>query len=558
FWMKRSTYEEQPVVRFQYQTLFLAATSTQGDFVAWSSFPHLNNMLGPNLRIPAVSVREEDKNQDGKLDLLIFNLELPLKPEEQVYSIQMLLTFSYQLFRMSTVVMQSLAYVQYSSSVPGAKLFISGDLRLQQRTPLPHRGLYNIYNVSVIDGSSPLASAYDLNNIIRSYQERNCKLSNALTTVLSYPMPVWTVGRAAGSPFQLNAEILYPMEPFIFCSRIDTQPDEQEKFPHQAPECVIHSHHAPLQCEPQHHDFPGDPAGSSGGAVLRVVFSQHPSVFYLMEPAWHVWTKLQKPSARVLRMAARDILRSVFQCDFSVMESYLPEDRKVSSLFMWSHSRALCSPPACPLTPRGQFSNQTQCIQSCDAQGLQGVEEACGTYSHVVLKGVRFFELESLYPLLLDPSLDLRIIHLVRDPRAVMRSREESAKAFVSDNAVVLEQRNVPAAEVQYQVMQEICRSHVRINERAVLKPPPFLKGRYKMVRYEDVVRNPEEEINDMYEFVGLEMTKQLAEWIYMVTHGTGKGSKGEAFKITSRNAADVSQAWRTTLPYNKVKRVQE
>lgn len=48
---------------------------------------------------------------------------------------------------MSTVVMQSLAYVQHSSPVPGAKLFISGDLRLQQRMPLPHRGLYNIYNV---------------------------------------------------------------------------------------------------------------------------------------------------------------------------------------------------------------------------------------------------------------------------------------------------------------------------------------------------------------------------------------------------------------------------
>lgn len=296
----------------------------------------------------------------------------------------------------------------------------------------------------------------------------------------------------------------------------------------------------------------------SGSSFLGQVFSQHPSVFYLMEPAWHVWTKLQKPGARALRMAARDILRSVFQCDFSVMEAYLPEDHKVSSLFMWSHSRALCSPPACPLTPRDQFSNQTQCLQSCDARGLQGVEDACGTYSHVVLKGVRFFELESLYPLLQDPSLDLRIIHLVRDPRAVMRSREASAKAFVSDNAIVLEQRNVPAAEVQYQVMQEICRSHVRINERAILKPPPFLKGRYKMVRYEDVVRNPHEEINDMYEFVGLDMTKQLGEWIYKVTHGTGKGSKAEAFKITSRNAADVSQAWRTTLPHNKVKRIQE
>ncbi|XP_026167279.1 carbohydrate sulfotransferase 6 [Mastacembelus armatus] len=296
----------------------------------------------------------------------------------------------------------------------------------------------------------------------------------------------------------------------------------------------------------------------SGSSFLGQVFSQHPSVFYLMEPAWHVWTKMQKPGARTLRMAVRDLLRSVFQCDFSVMEAYLPEHHNVSSLFMWSHSRALCSPPACPLTSRNEFSNQTLCFLKCDARGLRGVEEACSMYSHVVLKEVRFFELESLYPLLQDPSLNLRIIHLVRDPRAVVRSREESAKAFVSDNAVVLEQRNVPAGEVQFQVMQEICRSHVRINERAILKPPPFLKGRYKMVRYEDVARNPLGEVIDMYKFVGLEITKQLEEWIYMVTHGKGKGSRKEAFKITSRNAADISQAWRTMLPHNKVRRIQE
>lgn len=58
FWAKRSSYEEQPVVRFQYQTLLVAATSTRGDYVAWSTFPHLNKMLGSNLRIPAVSVRD--------------------------------------------------------------------------------------------------------------------------------------------------------------------------------------------------------------------------------------------------------------------------------------------------------------------------------------------------------------------------------------------------------------------------------------------------------------------------------------------------------------------
>ncbi|XP_062245029.1 carbohydrate sulfotransferase 6 [Platichthys flesus] len=296
----------------------------------------------------------------------------------------------------------------------------------------------------------------------------------------------------------------------------------------------------------------------SGSSFLGQVFSQHPSVFYLMEPSWHVWSKLQQSGARTLRMAVRDLFHSVFQCDFSVMEAYLPEQCNVSSLFMWSHSRALCSPPACPLTKRNEFSNQTQCFQTCGARGLQGAQDACGSYSHVVLKEVRFFELESLYPLLQDPNLDLRIIHLVRDPRAVVRSREASSAAFVRDNAIVLEQKNIPAAEVQYQVLQEICRSHVRINERATLKPPPFLKGRYKMVRYEDVARNPLEEIQALYDFTGLDMTEQLEEWIYRVTHGKRKVSKEDAFKITSRNAADISQAWRTVLPYSKVKRVQE
>nr|XP_020443321.1 carbohydrate sulfotransferase 6-like [Monopterus albus]XP_020443322.1 carbohydrate sulfotransferase 6-like [Monopterus albus]XP_020443323.1 carbohydrate sulfotransferase 6-like [Monopterus albus] len=295
----------------------------------------------------------------------------------------------------------------------------------------------------------------------------------------------------------------------------------------------------------------------SGSSFLGQVFSQHPSVFYLMEPAWHVWTTLHKPSARALQMAVRDMLRSIFQCDFSVMEAYLPDHYNASSLFMWSYSRALCSPPACPLTPHNQFSNQTLCYKTCDARGLQGVEKACGTYSHVVIKEVRLLELESLYPLLQDPSLDLRIIHLVRDPRAVIQSREEVSKSLAFDNAAVLEQRRVWAPEVQYQVMQEICRSHVRINERAVLKSPPFLKGRYKMVRYEDMARSPLEEIVAMYEFVGLEMTEQLEEWIYTVTHGQGKGTKKEAFDVTSRDAVTVSQAWRTILPYNKVRRIQ-
>ncbi|XP_018594751.1 carbohydrate sulfotransferase 6 [Scleropages formosus] len=296
----------------------------------------------------------------------------------------------------------------------------------------------------------------------------------------------------------------------------------------------------------------------SGSSFLGQVFSQHPDVFYLMEPAWHVWTTLQQPGARALRMAVRDLVRSVFQCDFSVFEAYTPEHRNVSNLFMWSHSRALCSPPACPLTPRRAFSNESECKRRCDTRGLQGAEDACRSYSHVVVKEVRFFDLVSLYPLLRDPAIDLRIIHLIRDPRAVVKSREQAVKALMRDNALVLEEGDAEVIDTQYRVMQEVCRSHVRIHETATLKPPDFLRGRYKMVRYEDLVLNPLDEIESMYSFAGLEMNMQLQEWIYRITHGKGKGTRKEAFKITSRNAKDVAQAWRTTLPHDKVQRIQE
>ncbi|CAL1592417.1 unnamed protein product [Knipowitschia caucasica] len=206
FWLKLSSYEEQPVVRFKYELMLMACTSAQGDYVGWSTYLHYNHLLGPRLRIPSVTVREQDQNQDGKLDVLQFEMQLPLRPEEQIYSLQLLLTFSYQLFRMSTVAMQSLVYVHSSSAVPGARLFLSGDLRLQQRAPLPHRGLHNVYNVSVIDSSSPFASDYEFGKILRKYQQRN------LTTVLASPLIVWTTGRGSSAPFELSAEIYYSTE----------------------------------------------------------------------------------------------------------------------------------------------------------------------------------------------------------------------------------------------------------------------------------------------------------------------------------------------------------
>ncbi|XP_072374072.1 transmembrane protein 231 isoform X1 [Scyliorhinus torazame] len=206
FWLKISTYEEQPNVRFQYQVLMIVGTSTSGDFLAWSTFANFNNLQGDNLRFPLVTAMEEDQNLDGKMDRLNFRLELPLQPSEQVYNVQFILTFSYKLFRMSTFMMQSMAYAYFSSSIPGSQFTVNGDLKLHQREPLRHKGVDTRYNVSIFNDGSPFASAYDVARVIASYQDRN------VTTTFSNQYPVWTAGRAADAPFVINAVIRYPVE----------------------------------------------------------------------------------------------------------------------------------------------------------------------------------------------------------------------------------------------------------------------------------------------------------------------------------------------------------
>ncbi|XP_020819326.1 transmembrane protein 231 isoform X1 [Phascolarctos cinereus] len=208
FWLKRSSYEEQPTVRYQHEVLFVAllGSSSSGEYLAWSTFPTFNRLQGDNLRVPVVSAREEDRNYDGKVDVLHFKLELPLKPTEHVLGVQLILTFSYQLTRMSRFVMQSMAFLQSSFPIPGAQVSVNGDLRLQQRQPLKYRGLDNRYNVSVINGTSIFASDYRFKKIVAAYHERN------VTTFLADPNPIWLVGRAAEAPFIVNAVIRYPVE----------------------------------------------------------------------------------------------------------------------------------------------------------------------------------------------------------------------------------------------------------------------------------------------------------------------------------------------------------
>ncbi|XP_037371981.1 carbohydrate sulfotransferase 4 [Talpa occidentalis] len=296
----------------------------------------------------------------------------------------------------------------------------------------------------------------------------------------------------------------------------------------------------------------------SGSSFVGQLFGQHPDVFYLMEPAWHVWMNFGHSSASTLHMAVRDLIRAVFLCDMSVFDAYMsPGPRLQSSLFQWEASRALCSPPACNVFQRDEIIPQTHCKLVCSKQPFEVVEKACRTYSHVVLKEVRVFNLQVLYPLLRDPSLNLHIVHLVRDPRAVFRSRERTTHELSIDSNIVMgpQGKKVSKEDQPYKVMQVICESQLEIY-KAMQALPKALRQRYLLMRYEDLVRDPLPQTARMYEFAGLKFLPRLQTWVHNITQGKGMGN--HPFHTNTRNARNVSQAWRWSLPHENVSRIQE
>ncbi|XP_030051217.1 carbohydrate sulfotransferase 6-like [Microcaecilia unicolor] len=290
----------------------------------------------------------------------------------------------------------------------------------------------------------------------------------------------------------------------------------------------------------------------SGSSFVGQLFNQNPEVFYMMEPFWHIWKKLANESPHLLQISARNLLRSLFLCDMAELKSYLPQNHFLSDIFMWPESRALCSPPACNAFQRTDIIDRQICFKDCHQVLFTKLEEACRTYSHIVVKAVRFLDLEVLYPLLRDPTLNMKIIHLVRDPRAIFSSRQYVG---LNDSNVIISKSKNSEPNISL-VMQEICKAQVKIYSAAKESSPPFPTDRYRLVRFEDLVKDPLAYLKQWYKAMGLIMSSKLESWVYNISHQTAPKIKG--LMPISGDSKRIAEHWRDKLSFQKVKEVQD
>ncbi|TKS74012.1 Carbohydrate sulfotransferase 1 [Collichthys lucidus] len=251
----------------------------------------------------------------------------------------------------------------------------------------------------------------------------------------------------------------------------------------------------------------------SGSSFVGQLFNQHPEVFYLFEPLYHVQLALLPRLAqsrnlaerRVMLGAARDLLRSLYHCHLNSLESYIrprPANHSTDKLFRRGASRSLCSPPVCeaPLGPEGQnlvLADEGECVRRCGPLNVSLAADACRTKRHAAIK-TKTRELYSFLGLVLDHNVEDWIINNTRGS---------------SD-----------------------------------------LSSRQKFTTVRDSAANAENwrKTRELYSFLGLVLDHNVEDWIINNTRGSSDLSSRQKF-TTVRDSAANAENWRVKLSFDMV-----
>ncbi|ROL52537.1 Carbohydrate sulfotransferase 3, partial [Anabarilius grahami] len=300
----------------------------------------------------------------------------------------------------------------------------------------------------------------------------------------------------------------------------------------------------------------------TGSSFVGEFFNQQGSnMFYLFEPLWHVARMLSVKTggtnATIAEPVYRDVLHQLFLCDFSLLESFIkppPKDHVTAGLFRRGSSQSLCEESVCSPFDRKVFEQFHCLLRRCGPLNLTLASQSCMKKKHHAIKSVRVQQLEMLRSLAEDPRLDMKFIQLVRDPRAVLASR---MVAFSSEYKIWKRwavDKDLLVDEDEVRKLKENC-DNIRMSAETGLMQPPWLRGRYMLVRYEDIAQFPMRKAAEMYGFIGIPFTATVEEWIGINTQAS-KNVRG--VYSTQKNSSEQVDKWRFRIPFKLVQLVQK
>ncbi|KAK7901756.1 hypothetical protein WMY93_018525 [Mugilogobius chulae] len=288
----------------------------------------------------------------------------------------------------------------------------------------------------------------------------------------------------------------------------------------------------------------------TGSSFVGEFFNQHgDGMFYLFEPLWHVERMLASTpegnNGTVLAGIYRDVLQG-----FHFPHTSGTRD---SALFRRESSLSLCEDPVCTSPVKDVFERYHCKSRRCGPLNLTLASESCLSKQHHAIKTVRVRQLDSLQTLVEDPRLDIRIIQLVRDPRAILASRMVAFSSKYKSWKTWALDGQVPEDDEEVKRLKGNC-DQIRISAEVGLSQPRWLRGRYMLVRYEDIARYPMEKAQEMYAFTGIPFSDKARDWIVRNTQNT-QGASG--IYSTQKNSSEQAEKWRFNIPFTLAQVVQ-
>ena len=276
---------------------------------------------------------------------------------------------------------------------------------------------------------------------------------------------------------------------------------------------------------------------SSGSTFTGNIFNLHPDVFYLYEPLHNLrravygneWSPFDDTTNDKYKSDFLTLFRDVFDCGFredaTLKRAIPPFVRRSKQFTYWRFS----SP---------EFTKETV-SNACKAKKLT-VAKVMQTR---LPRNIGIEELQRVCSAD-QAKFDCLIIHLVRDPRAMLSSllgrkfftQGPMSKLFTSSSLttegwdLVKQHAELMCSQVSNNI------NHAKENWLN------WFRGRYKLIRYEDIVGNATSTANELYNFVGLSMVESIYQWI--VKGEKLEGTGGSTFKVSENDVKRIAH-WR-------------
>ncbi|XP_063679198.1 carbohydrate sulfotransferase 3-like [Bolinopsis microptera] len=231
------------------------------------------------------------------------------------------------------------------------------------------------------------------------------------------------------------------------------------------------------------------------------------------------------------------ILARICLCDWYGIKIPGKSDRKYGTIRgLWYKGKRMNPDSVGP-------SNESLARTKCTEEG-----------SMMVPKTIRYYNMSKMHRINEFGCEDFKVIHLVRDPRAVMNSRMTVFSELFDGNALLgMRMENYKLGQFGYdeaymtRAADHLC-SHHLYNYKLGMNPPPWLKGRYKMVRYEDLADHPQHWTRELLHFIGVKYTAKYQEYVYNLTHLKDRGKIDNGWYGVERQTSEISNSWKEKL----------